>query len=317
MTDSPTVSRMSGTVTGLGAAPPPLAAAGSVSLGRRLLGHGSRVRTASAGISLALIVVAGVAIAIGAASPDSALTRVPGSAQPAWLAGPLEAFDGRITFDQFLLLEGAMAVGYVCLLASGVRLGRRALLVAIAVLHGAVLLAPPLLSSDVFSYIDYPRPGALHGVDPYLHGPIAAPGDPAFGLAGWKHAASAYGPLFTVGSYALAYLGLPLAMWCLKLVAACASLGCIALVWRIAGQLGRSPVRAAAVFGLNPVLLVWTVGGAHNDLLMLLLALAAVSLVIGAREAAGGARKAARGAREAAGGAALVAAAAVKATAGL
>src|SRR3954468_7046096 len=36
------------TVTGLGAGPPPLAVAGSASLGRRLLGDGSRVRTAIA-----------------------------------------------------------------------------------------------------------------------------------------------------------------------------------------------------------------------------------------------------------------------------
>lgn len=291
------------TVTGLGAGHPPAAAAGSASFARRLFGDPSRARSTSASISLALIVVAAIAIAVGAASPDSALVRIPARAQPGWLAGPLEGFGGRITFDQFLLLEVAMGVGYLCLLATGAVLPRRAVLGAIAVVHVALLLAPPLLSSDVFSYIDYARLGALHGVDPYAHGPSAAPRDPAFALAGWKHAATAYGPLFTVASYPLAYLGLPLAVWCLKLVAACASLGCVALVWRIAGQLGRSPARAAAVFGLNPVLLIWAVGGAHNDLLMLMLALLAVSLVIGSREALGGA--------------ALVAAAAVKATAGL
>jgi alpha-1,6-mannosyltransferase len=60
---------------------------------------------------------------------------------------------------------------------------------------------------------------------------------------------------------------------------------------------------AVAAFGLNPVLLVWTVGGAHNDVLMLLGLAAGVALVLARHEIAGGA--------------ALVAAVAVKASAGL
>jgi hypothetical protein len=155
----------------------------------------------------------------------------------------------------------------------------------------------------VFSYLSYARLGVLHGIDPYVHGPIAARGDAAFALTSWKHAATAYGPLFTIVSYPLAQLSLPLAIWTLKLLAAASSLGCVALVWRIAGQLGRSRAQAAAIYGLNPIVLVWTLGGAHNDLLMLLLALAGVSLALACREALGGA--------------AVVAAAAVKATAGI
>jgi alpha-1,6-mannosyltransferase len=57
------------------------------------------------------------------------------------------------------------------------------------------------------------------------------------------------------------------------------------------------------MYGLNPLVLVWTVGGAHNDLTMLLAMLAGITLVLGARELAGGA--------------VLVAAVAVKASAGL
>jgi hypothetical protein len=49
-----------------------------------------------------------------------------------------------------------------------------------AVVAGAValfLLAPPLLSQDVFSYIAYPRLGARHGLDPYVAVPAAIPHD--------------------------------------------------------------------------------------------------------------------------------------------
>ena len=129
------------------------------------------------------------------------------------------------------------------------------------------------------------------------------PTTPAFAQTAWRHVGSAYGPLFTIGSYPLAHLGVAAALWAFKAVAALASLGCVALVWRIARQLRRPPGPAVAIFGLNPLLLVWTVGGAHNDLLMLVLTLAGVSLALASREALGGA--------------AVVAAAAVKATAGL
>jgi Glycosyltransferase family 87 len=264
---------------------------------------GPRARSAVALGSLALIVASGVAIALGAASPGSALIRSAAHPPPGWLHGPLGALSVHLTFAQFLLLEGAMAVGYGGLLLAGAGLHRRSLLGAIAFLHVAFLLAPPLLSTDVFSYIAYAHLGVLHGLDPYVNGPIAARHDPAFVLSAWKHTASAYGPLFTLATYPLAHLSLPVAIWCLKLMAAVASLGCVALVWRIAAQLGRSPARAAALFGLNPMLLIWTVGGAHNDALMLLIALVGVSLALASREALGGA--------------AVVAAAAVKATAGL
>lgn len=262
-----------------------------------------RARSALGGVSLALVVVSGAAIALAAAWPDSSLIRTAAQVRPGWLSGPLGPLSVHITFAQFVILEGAMAVGYAGVLIAGTDVHRRLVIGAIVLLHVVFLLAPPLRSSDVFSYLDYARLGVLHGIDPYLHGPAAARHDPAFALTAWRHAPSVYGPLFTVASYPLAKLSLPVAIWLFKLAAAAASLGCVALVWRIAGQLGRSPARAAAVFGLNPVLLVWTVGGAHNDLLMLLLVLAGVSLALASRSALGGAF--------------VVLAAAVKATGGI
>jgi alpha-1,6-mannosyltransferase len=201
------------------------------------------------------------------------------------------------------MLVGAMGVAYLGALALGSNLRTRWVIGTIGALHLIFLLAPPLLSTDVFNYIDYARLGALHGLDPYAHGPAAAPHDPTFMFTAWRHTASAYGPLFTLSSYPLANFGVAGALWAYKVVAALASLGCVALVWKIAEQLERPPALAAAIFGLNPLLLVWTVGGAHNDLLMLLLMLGGVLLVLRSREALGGA--------------ALLAGVAIKATAGL
>src|SRR4029078_6505391 len=51
--------------------------------------------------------------------------------------------------------------------------------------------------------------------------------------------------------------------------------------------LGGRPLEAAMFFGLNPLLLVYAVGGVHNDVLMLALALGGIVLVLGRQERVG------------------------------
>jgi len=177
--------------------------------------------------------------------------------------------------------------------------------VAIVAMHLLVLLAPPLFSTDMFSYQIYARMGALHGVNPYLAGPHALSGDPLYSLVGFKWTATptVYGPLFTVLSYAFASLSVAWSVWAYKSLAAGASLLMLALVWKVARRREVNPVRAVALVGLNPLLVLYGVGGGHNDLLMLLLVVGGIYLVVGGRRASGGA--------------ALVGAAAIKLAGGL
>ena len=264
----------------------------------------TRARPALGYVSLATLGAAGAAIAVLGADPRSVIVLDAGHREPAWMVGPFGAVTtAHLTLIQFYALVGVMCAAYLGVLALGGRLRTRWLLGTVVALHLVFLLAPPLLSTDVFNYIDYARLGVLHGIDPYAHGPVAARHDAVYHYTAWRHVATAYGPLFTIASYPLAHVSVAVALWVLKGVTALASLGCVALVWRIARQLGRPGAPAAAAFGLNPLLLVWTLGGAHNDILMMLLMLAGVSLALAARQSLGGA--------------ALVAAAAVKATAGL
>ena len=93
---------------------------------------------------------------------------------------------------------------YLAALFAAPALGRRVVWAAIAVLVAGFALVPPLLSHDVYSYVDYARLGAVHGIDPYVRGPAAAPADPAFAHVTWPHTTSAYGPLFTLATYPLA-----------------------------------------------------------------------------------------------------------------
>ena len=48
-----------------------------------------------------------------------------------------------------------------------------------------------------------------------------------------------------------------------------ASLATVFLVYRCADLLGRDPLTAAVIIGINPIVLVWGLGGDHNDFLMI------------------------------------------------
>lgn len=169
------------------------------------------------------------------------------------------------------------------------RLGRRVVWGAIVILVAAFAVAPVLLSHDVYSYVDYARLGVLHDLDPYVHPPLAAPADPAFAQVTWTEATSAYGPLFTLLTYPLAWLPVGTAVAVLKAVAALSVLGIAAVTARLAAWRGVDPLRTAAFVALNPLVLVHVVGGAHNDALTMLLAMLAVAALLSARELSAGA----------------------------
>lgn len=177
---------------------------------------------------------------------------------------------------------------YLGVLWKAPQLGKRAVWGLILVLVTAFALAPVILSHDVYSYVDYARLGVRHGLDPYVYEPDSAPGDPAFVHVTWIDAKSAYGPLFTLLTYPLAWLPVSAAVAVLKAVAAASVLGIAALVSRMAAWRGVDSLRAAAFVALNPLVLVHVVGGAHNDALTMLLATAGAAAILSRREITGG-----------------------------
>jgi alpha-1,6-mannosyltransferase len=169
------------------------------------------------------------------------------------------------------------------------RLDRRLVWAVIAAL--VILFAcfrPPLLSHDVYSYVDYARLAVRHGLDPYVHAPQSAPGDPAFPHVTWTETTSAYGPLFTLATYPLAWLPIDAAVYILKAASAAAVLATAYLVARLAPARGIDPTRAAAFVALNPLVLVHVVGGPHNDGFAVLVMTLGTAGVLTARETSAG-----------------------------
>lgn len=270
---------------------------GAAATARRLLERERIVRPLLIALFAGMVACTAVIVIDGSAGHGGVIPRQPK------IAHYLSGLGQKLSYDTFLIAILAMVACYTGVVLLARAIPPRWAIAGIVLLHAMVLAGPVLLSQDVFSYLGYARLGALHGVNPYLHGPGAASHDPIYTYVGitWKHVPTAYGPLFTVLSYPLVWLGVNGSLWAMKLLAAAASLGTVWLVWLCARRLGRDPVVPAVILGLNPVLLIYGVGGAHNDLIMALGMIAGVWLVL--RE------------RDARGAGAVIAGAAVKATA--
>lgn len=254
----------------------------------------ARLRPAFGATGLVGAFAVGWALALGAAAERSPLLpadfeRPP----PRSFRGPLAGWA-----DELGLALSLEAVAVLVLAASGCYLlalwGARefrapVVIGALVALHVGFALCPPVISADVFGYLAYGRLEVLHGLSPYTHAPAAVPGDPLLAYVGLQGHPSPYGPLFTLGSYAVAPLGSVAGLWTMKAVHAASALACLAFVWVCARRLGREPLPVLVFVGLNPLWLVWAVGGAHNDLLMMAVAMGAAALLTRGRSTSGAA----------------------------
>lgn len=249
-----------------------------------------RARTLAAVFS-ALLIAGTLEIVIDASVGHSPL--VPKSPSIAkWLGFAGERLGYRVFLIALLVLVGSYAG--IVLLAANRRLQAisvRWAIALVAVLELIVFIGPILLSTDVFSYIAYARMGVVHDVNPYIHGPHSIFGDSVYKYVGsdWRKVATAYGPVYTMLSYPLAPLGVTGALWGAKTQALLASAGTLALTWRCARLRGLDAKLALLVVGANPLYFIYGLGGAHNDLIMVLLVMAGVAFALTGREALSGA----------------------------
>jgi glycosyl transferase family 87 len=237
------------------------------------LSHRARRRLGWAG----LLCLAIAAVPLAAPGPGLVPGAVDGG--PGWLFGVYgEGFEiGGGAYYAWLWLA---FLGYLGVVVGAAVLGRKIVWAAILVAVAAFALSAPLHSQDVFSYISYARLDAEHGLNPYLAIPADVPADAAFAQVGWQDAVSAYGPLFSIATYPLGLASVSLALWSLKAVSALSVIGLAALCARLAAERGIEPEAAAAFVALNPIVLAHVVGGAHNDALMMLLAMSGVAAVL-------------------------------------
>ncbi len=260
----------------------------------RARGGGRAEQRIGAGV-LILIVLCGALLVMAAADRPSVLSATTTyHFFPHWMAGPLGGLWPSLTRDattlKYLFTASlvAMYASYVVGLRYAPRLRARWAIAAVVGVHAILFLAPPMALTDVFNYVNYGRMEIFHHLNPYTTTPIFEPhDDPSFALSNWHALLSPYGPLFTLITFAVVPLGVAASFWALKGLLMLTSLATILLVWKSARLLGRDPVAAIVLVGLNPIVLVWGLGGDHNDFLMMFFVVLGFYLLLRARSMPG------------------------------
>lgn len=230
--------------------------------------------------------------------PDSVLQlHLPGTEMLAGISTWLPVHLGTFSLANSAALElaGLLLLAFLCYGLAARMLSRqpeqsplriwRGLIWSAALLAGVILLlTPAMLSHDILVYAGYSRLLAVYHANPYFV-PIAAfAHDPFSSLNYWGRSVAAYGPLWLLicalpgkllppdpGAYVVAFRLCALAIYLLN----------IWLVGSTLRTMGRSPrtvTLGMLLYAWNPLLLLESSLGGHNDGLMISFVLLAALL---------------------------------------
>src|SRR6266700_52135 len=148
------------------------------------------------------------------------------------------------------------------------------------------VLIPAMLSRDIFVYVGYGRTITAHQSNPYFVTLSAFPQDPLNSYDDWKNATSAYGPLWLlvcsfwtllIGTSPLAYV---LAFRLFALVAHLVNVWLIATILKKMEYQPRTVALGTLLYAWNPLALMESSMGGHNDVLMITFILLGILLCL-------------------------------------
>jgi hypothetical protein len=221
-------------------------------------------------------------IALGALQPKSPFTSaVPGSWPFHFSVSSVGQGGGTLLVYSGIVV--LLAAWYLMGISSAER-PLHHLYVVLAAWCVPLFAMPPLFSRDVYAYAAL---GQLtsRGSNPYTYSPasLRAPSYLRFVDPLWRHAHAPYGPLFMDlgrGISTLAGQSVVTTIESYRLVSLVGLLLIAVSVPVLARSTGRQPSAAFILAVLNPMVLLYLVGGAHNDALMLGLLVAGVAVSI-------------------------------------
>ncbi len=152
------------------------------------------------------------------------------------------------------------------------------------------VFTPAMLSHDIYVYAGYGRLIAAHGANPYFTPFTTFPHDPLMHLDDWSWAIAAYGPawLTVCASFALMFGAEPIRyIIAFRLLGLFTHLLNTLLIYKILLKMGRSPrtaMRGTLLYAWNPLALMESSLGGHNDTLMVMFILCGIWLYIGGEQ---------------------------------
>src|SRR5271167_1739239 len=190
-------------------------------------------------------------------------------------------------------------IGVTLMLSAWLWLGRRvlardaseyAMVASAAFWLAPLLLSVPLFSRDTYSYL---AQGALlrDGFDPYAAGPIDNPNALLDNVSPiWTITTAPYGPAFIMIAKLITMLVGNHVIAGTMLLRLCMLPGFVLLIWatpRIARHIGANVPIALWICALNPLVIIHLMGGVHNEMLMVGLMTAGITLTFERRHVAG------------------------------
>ena len=151
------------------------------------------------------------------------------------------------------------------------------------------LLAPVIMSTDVWSYWNSGRLVTTYGLNPYDVVPAARPEDVPDPLSGGdgRNVTTVDGPLFTLGSQFVALVAGLSAATAGLIFKALAAISIVGVVLIVVVKVAPRRAFAAAFVGWNPVVAMQAEGSGHNDAIAAFAIVLAVALLSARREIAG------------------------------
>jgi hypothetical protein len=163
----------------------------------------------------------------------------------------------------------------------------------LALIWGVVLVSGSLyilttgeLAKDIDAYVTYGRLLGIYHANPYFVPPSAFPHDPTYRFTYWKNTVSIYGPLWTLISTFLALIAGDAHTHVLYTFRIFAFAMHLANVWLIGAILynlkcsSRTIVLAMLLYAWNPLALLESSLGGHNDIFMMTFILLGIWLVV-------------------------------------
>lgn len=140
-----------------------------------------------------------------------------------------------------------------------------------------LLFAYPAFSYDLYNYLFDARIITLYQENPYLHKALDYPDDPWINFMRWTHRTYPYGPGWLIISVPLSFLGFQkfvITLYLFKSLMAASYVASVVAIQKILKKTGSSVVLSGTIlFALNPLVLIESLVSAHNDIVMMALAL--------------------------------------------
>jgi len=139
-------------------------------------------------------------------------------------------------------------------------------------------------SYDLFNYMFDAKIITYYNQNPYLHKALDFPGDPMLSFMRWTHRLYPYGPTWLGLTVPLSFLGLQFFLptfFLFKIMISVTFLGTAFFIGRILQKFSpRDELLGVAFFALNPLVTMESLVSAHNDIVMMFLAMCSIYLFL-------------------------------------